>query len=394
MIIKPIAISLVASLAFAASSRAQDGMPVAIVADQPQPFPLLNPPKDITPAKSRQPYSWSPPNPHKADIPGRPPRRTWTTEERKAYESRVAWFHQAKYGLFFHYLSGGKWTPEEWSAWVDKVDVEKVADQAKQLGAGYVILTLGQNQIYACAPNPVIAKHWGPQYTSTRDLPMDVYKALEKRGIPMMLYFATDNQHRMPRPPEVKGNARFDLWLEAAQWYSDHYGRRCKGWWVDGLYEFVKDYNINMHKALNHGNPDALVSSGWHELSDFTHGHCGSWAAQKAYSKPFYGRWDPDFKIQWHAFQYVGPTWGAPGANKPRLEFVQYATDIIKGGGVITFDVGTFTQGCFYRLPADCKTGKKPDGTRIGPYLEIQRDQFKVLEAVRDAVKDIKPSSP
>ena len=29
----------------------------------------------------------------------------------------------------------------------------------------------------------------------------------------------------------------------------------------------------------------------------------------------------------------------------------------------------------------------------IGPFLEIQPDRFRVLEAVRDALKDIKPSN-
>ena len=77
----------------------------------------------------------------------------------------------------------------------------------------------------------------------------------------MTLYFATDNQHRMPMPPEIKGNARFDLWLQVAQWYSDHYGDKCKGWWVDGLIEFVKDYPINMHKALRHLRGSALTDN-------------------------------------------------------------------------------------------------------------------------------------
>lgn len=354
------------------------GAPVA----PPKPFALLDPPAGITPANTREPFGRS----------ARPalPRPTRTPEERKAYEARVEWFHQAKYGIFFHYLSGGQWTPEEWSAWVDKVDVEKVADQARAVGAGYVILAIGQNQVYACAPNPVIAKHWGARYTSRRDLPMDLADALARRGIPMMLYFATDHQHDMPRPGAMKGADRFDRWVEVAQWYSGHYGAKCKGWWVDGLGEFTKDYRVNIHRALKHGNPDALVASGTYEISDFVHGHCmPNWGRQRTVVKPYFGRWDADYKIQWQVFQHIGGTWGAPGCNKPTGELVKYAVDVVKGGGVITFDLGTFTEGCFYALPGSCPTGKKPDGSRIGPFLEIQPDQFKVLEAVRDALKDV-----
>jgi hypothetical protein len=50
---------------------------------------------------------------------------------------------------------------------------------------------------------------------------------------------------------------------------------------------------------------------------------------------------------------------------------------VVKGGGVITFDLAT---------------NKKVNGKAVGPFLEIQPDQFKVLEAVRDSLEDIAPS--
>ena len=359
----------------------------------PTPFQTLNPPKGITPAQTREWFPWSSPKftSPKLDEPNRYPRQTWTPEERQTYEQRVDWFHEAKYGVFFHFLSRGQWTLEEWNKWVDAVDVEKAADQAKALGVGYVILTLGQNQIYACAPNPVIEKHWGP-YTSKRDLPMDLYKALEKRGVPLMLYIATDNQHKMPLPGTMRSKERFDRWVEVAQWYSDHYGTKCKGWWVDGLSEFTPGYCAAIHKALKHGNPDALVASGQYELSDFVHGHCQpDWNRQSKFVKPFFGRWDPDFNIQWQVFQYMGHHWGEPGCGRRTEDLVNYAVDVVRGGGVITFDMGAFTELNFGKRE-DRRTGVKSDGTRIGPFLEIQPDQYKVLEAVRDALKDIKPS--
>jgi len=350
-----------------------------------KPFALLDPPMGITPKNTREPFSGS----TKPTLP----RKIWTATERKAYEARVKWFHDAKYGLFFHYLSGGQWTPAEWNAWVDQVDVEKVADQAKEVGAGYVILSIGQNQIYACAPNPVIARHWGEQYSSKRDLPMDLADALAKRGIPLMLYFATDNQHVMPAPVSFKGSDRFDHWVEVAKWYSDHYGTKCKGWWVDGLTELAKDYRVNIHNALKHGNPDALVASGTYEISDFIHGHCmPNWQRQSTVVKPFFGRWDPDYQIQWQVFQYIGDQWGRPGCSKKTEDLVKYAEDVVRGGGVITFDIGTFTEGCFWSLPQAVKTGVKPDGSRIGPFLAVPDDQMQQLRAVRDALKKIAPS--
>jgi hypothetical protein len=88
-------------------------------------------------------------------------------------------------------------------------------------------------------------------------------------------------------------------------------------------------------------------------------------------------------------FQYVGPQWGWSGCNKKTEQLVAYAADVVKGGGVITFDVGTFTEGCFWAMPKDCPTGVKPGGARIGPFLEIPPCQMEQLRAVRDALKRI-----
>ena len=50
---------------------------------------------------------------------------------------------------------------------------------------------------------------------------------------------------------------------------------------------------------------------------------------------------------------------------------------MVKGGGVITFDVGMY---------------RTVDGSSIGPCLEIQQNQLEQLRAVRDALKDIPPT--
>ena len=344
-------------------------------ASRPVPYPTLNPPWGITPAQTRWPYSGS--FGPKMNVPAR------SAEEQRQFEARLDWFHKAKYGIFFHFLSSwNDWDSETWNKWVDAVDVEKVAEQAKEIGAGYVIITLGQNHKFACAPNPVMDELWGlqpGQFNSRRDLPMDLYRALAKRGIPMMLYIAADNQHRLPMPASFKGGDRFENWLKVAQWWSDHYGAKCKGWWVDGLNaDWVKDYRVRWVATLKHGNPDAIVACGQYEISDFLHGHCSpDFAPHQRMTKPFFGRWDPDYKNQWHAFQYIGPYWGAPGCNKSTADIVRYASDIVKGGGVITFDLGVH---------------KMVDGKDTGPFLEIQPDQFEQLKGIRDALKDIPAS--
>ncbi len=358
------------------------------------PFPLLNPPPNVTPEQTRGwfPYSFDTGNPRLAHGPyvGAPlPKPEWTAEMCAAYEKRIDWFHRAKFGIMFHFLprmmrgpQKGEvwqtWTAEKWNAWVNAIDVEKTADQAKELHVGYVIISLGQGHQYFCAPNPVIESCWKikpGEFASKRDLPLDLAESLKKRGIATMFYTSTDTQYGLPSPAGMSREARYGDWLKVLRWYSDHYGKLCRGWWLDGLNEFIPDYRVNVVAAVKHGNPDALVCSGSYEISDFLHGHCepGNWNKQRRLARPFFGRWDPVYNIQWHAFLTIGSTWGATDAPKKTEDLVKYASDIVKGGGVITFDVGTFKGA-------------------VGPFLEIQPRQFEQLKAVGKALKDIPAS--
>ena len=372
---------------------------------RPLPFPALNPPDGITPAQTRGWIPWSPPE-WQLEQPSKPvrlPRRTWTAEQRAAYEARVSWFHAARYGIFFHFLACGDrkrdilkgfypvdadWTSERWNRVVEAVDVEQTADQAAELGAGYVVLTLGQWHRYACAPNPMIDSLWGlapGQYNSRRDLPMELGKALAQRNVHMMLYIMADRQHALPSPSGWTETDRYENWIRVAQWYSDHYGTLCQGWWVDFLNEdWTQDYRRRFTEVLRHGNPDALVASSQYEISDFLHGHClgahapntaPDWDHQRKFGKPFFGRWDPDFTIQWHVLQYLGSYWGAVDTPRRTEELVEYASDVVRGGGVFTFDVGA------YRFE---------DGETV-PCLEIPAAQLAQLRAVRDALRDVSP---
>jgi hypothetical protein len=322
-----------------------------------------------------------------------PPRKR-SAKELKQYEEKVDWFYKAKYGIMFHFVPNMhrfktgriEWTNEKWNAWVDAVDVDKVARQADEVGAGYMILSISQGGGYACAPNPVIERYWKlkpGESASKRDLPMDLYHALKKYDIPLMLYIATSAHHLPDQASEKAGwfgeGYKFtrctpegaDHWAEALQWYSDHYGDKVSGWWLDGLTEKAPGYREKIHAAVIHGNSNALTTSATYALSDFDHGHCVSnWKVQQK-NTPNNGRWVKDYNIQWHAFQYLGRSWAARGTPHSTESVVEYASNIIKGGGVITFDIGAFDE--------------KPK--IIGPYLTIPDDQMKQLHAVREAIK-------
>jgi len=340
------------------------------------PFATLNPPDSITPEMTVYSNGWEP-------TPVIPPRN-WTKEEHKELEKKLEWFHNAKYGLFFHFLAPEEgMNIERWNAMVDSVNVEKFADQVKETGAGYVILTIGQDQLYSCAPNPVLEKLWELKpgsFISKRDLPSDLYNALNKRGIKMMLYLSMNNQYKLPRPATfVKETDRFENWLKVIEYYSKYYGDRCAGWWIDALDEdWTINYRFRVHESLKSGNQNAITASASYGLSEYTHGHCeASWDLQQRVRKPYFGRWEPRYGIQWHVLQYLGRDWAKTDTAHSTISIVKYAVDIVRGGGVITFDIGTEVY---------------VNNKHVNTLLEIPSGQMVQLMAVKNAVQNIKPS--
>ena len=101
--------------------------------------------------------------------------------------SSADWLRKAKYGVFMHLL------PSDATAFarVSAFDEEVLASQLQAVGAGYFVLTLGQNSGYFNAPNSEYDRVTGyapGERCSRRDLPADVARALRVRGIRLLLY--------------------------------------------------------------------------------------------------------------------------------------------------------------------------------------------------------------
>ena len=65
-----------------------------------------------------------------------------------------------------------------------------IARQVQSVGAGYYQISLGQNSGYYLSPNAAYDRLTGiqPSKCSRRDLVADLYEALHKRGIRLMVY--------------------------------------------------------------------------------------------------------------------------------------------------------------------------------------------------------------
>ena len=310
-------------------------------------------------------------------------------------EHRAAWLHQAGWGVFTHYMAdtvavgpsqassdfrvaeSGKAdadgpkiiTPEKWNEVVDGFDTERLARQLQKMGAGYYVITLGQNSGFYCSPNATYDRYVGiePSKCSRRDLMADLYEALEPRGIALMAYLPSGAPDRDPVAVErlewkrgAYRNREFQIkWENVIREWSDRWGKKLKGWWFDGcyfadvMYRDASPPNFeSLAAAARSGNPGAIVAFNpgildpvitLTEHEDYTAGEIAD--ALKARCE---GRFLE--RTQWHMLTYLGPTWFGGGAP-PRYTAKQ-ATEITRrvlaNGGVVSWDVAITAKG---RIP-------------------------------------------
>ena len=159
--------------------------------------------------------------------------------------------------VFTHFLQGlqnnfgrnslGKNT--SWDECVAAFDVEAYAADAAATGAKYAFITIMQDSQFMIAPNAVFDKLTGykpGEACATRDLVLDLWAALNKRGLKLGLYYTGDGA--CPDPKSAKGlacdnglrpgrNVEFvKRWTSVLREFAVRYGDKVFGWWVDGCY--------------------------------------------------------------------------------------------------------------------------------------------------------------
>ena len=205
---------------------------------------------------------------------------------------RTDWFKDAKWGIFTHYLSGVVFkgetiTVEKWNRAIDEFDVEALANQLEEMGAGYYIITLGQNSGFYCSPNGAYDHFVGikPSKCSKRDLIADLYDVLHPRNIRLMVYLPSGAPDRDPiamqtlewcmhssSDPIKRGyGSRLEAfqhrWEAVIREWSERWGSKVSGWWFDGCYYSDKMYFFedspnfeSFAAAARAGNPNSIVA--------------------------------------------------------------------------------------------------------------------------------------
>ena len=299
------------------------------------------------------------------------------------------WFQQAGYGVFVHYLEDLQNDPKQihslgrrtsWDECVREFDVNRFADAMAEAGAGYVFFTMQQRTRFLIAPNATFDKMTGykpGEACATRDLVEDLYQALHRRNIPLMLYWTGDGPRAdakaaaaMAAPAQVTTDY-VSKWASVVQEYGERYGEKVCGWWADGCYPFIgyDDEKLGlMARALKAGNPKRIVAMNpgvedkvraYSRHEDFT---CGE---QNQFHDQPLTRWVKG--EQWHILSFmgsgvshIGAAWAMPGAKYSKQDLIDYVSEVNRAGGVVSIDVILFRDGGLDRSQLEVLKALRP----------------------------------
>jgi hypothetical protein len=291
--------------------------------------------------------------------------------------SRADWLKDARIGAFMHFLPGSAGA----FAKVNDFDVEALAEQLEQMGAKYFVFTLGQNSGWFNCPNAAYERITGYQpgeRCARRDLPLDLHRALQRKGIRLMLYLPCQTPNADPRAqkafglPQGRKDQPIDVafarrWAEVIEEWSARYGEKVSGWWFDGAYRHVR-FNEDIAgvyaEAVRRGNPKAIVTFNpgiilkrHTQAEDYTAGELND---------PFKviptSRWVDG--SQWHALTFLGSSWGARNVRYPTREWQAWSKVVTAKGGAVTLDMGP---------------NMDPKAGPIGAIAKEQADQFRAI---------------
>jgi len=279
-------------------------------------------------------------------------------------------------GLSTHYLAH---QPQELESLADHLKVEEIASQAADAGASWFLFPLSHEYWLMMAPNATLDRLLGNgDYTSERDVPLALARALGKKNVRLMLYVNLQFDPSSKMPTTVKDALGFsgagrlnDRLVENLasifREFSLRYGTAVSGWWVDGVQTVSlwgklpeqdrERWFKQIAAALRAGNPKAVVafnpgleSRRYSAQSDFA-------AGESADLGPIpKGRWLEG--AQWHGWTYVGNMWGLGGTRFSDGQLLDYARQVSAQGGAMTFEVGTRGRSNFEVAPAEPNDGR------------------------------------
>lgn len=289
-------------------------------------------------------------------------------------QDRAAWMKEARWGVMNHYLADWiarrermEMNVEQWNNLIDRFDVEGLADQIESVGAGYYLITIGQNSGYYLSPNATYDRFVGiqPSKCSRRDLVADLYEALHKRRIKLMVYLPSGAPSGDRAAREAlqwrRGayrNREFQLkWEQVIREWSVRWGNKVAGWWFDGcywpnsMYRHAEPPNFaTFASAARAGNPNSIVAFNpgvYNRLRSLT-AHEDYLAGEINEPNAVDLRRAVDGKhdgVQVHVLSYLGQRWGTGGPRFSTEDVVRWSRERTRHGCALTWDVPIQSSG-------------------------------------------------
>lgn len=282
-------------------------------------------------------------------------------------QNRAAWMQKAKWGVMTHYLADWQarehdieMNVEKWNEMIDHFDVKGLANQLHEVGAGYYLLTLGQNSGYYLSPNATYDRLVGiePSKLSRRDLVADMYEALKQYDIKLMVYLPSgapggdrEAREKLQWRRGPYRNKEFQMmWQDVISEWSRRWGDKVSGWWFDGCYWANSMYRhpdppnfASFANAARSGNPNSALAFNpgvytrlrpLTSSDDYMAGEINdpdTVDARRAENGVYDG-------VQIHVLSYLGRTWGRGNPRFATEDVVKWSLERTKNGGVITWD--------------------------------------------------------
>ena len=297
-----------------------------------------------------------------------------------------------KIGLSTHYFAS---FPDGLEQRANQLKIDEIANQAASAEAGWFLFTLYHHPWLMMAPNETYDRILGVNnFTSTRDVPLELSNVLRRKNIRLMLYINL----RLDPKSNVSPNVRETMggWppndklvqniVAVLKEFSLRYGTKVSGWWIDGV-QLPSKWGKSPHRerwfkeitdALRAGNPDALVAF-----------NPGLKTVRYSLQNDYIAGESEDLKpipngrcldgAQWHLWTYLGGWWGSSGIRYSEEELGNYVSLVTSRGGALTFDVGTLGEDIKCHA-IKCQKAKKIKTPYFGYIDPTQIVQIKALK--------------
>ncbi|MBQ8637627.1 MAG: alpha-L-fucosidase [Lachnospiraceae bacterium] len=311
--------------------------------------------------------------------------------DKEAYEKRVKWFTEARFGMFIHWglyaiPARGEWirsteriSIEDYEPYFEEFDPvdydpKKWAKLAKQAGMKYAVLTAKHHDGF-CLFDSQLTEYKSTNTKCGRDLVREYLEAFRAEGLKVGLYYSlldwhhpdypkyNDWNHPMRQNPAYADEKiDFDRYLDYMHgqvrelctnygkldilWFDFSYGEM-KGemWRGSELVKMVRSYqpDIIMDNRLE-GGGDAFGSLVTDSPSDF----CGDFVSPEQIVPPNGIRRQDGTPVVWEACVTMNNSWGYTQRDKnykPAPMLIKKLVECVSKGGNLLINVGPDARG-------------------------------------------------